>query len=50
VVLTRLARKRGRDGRSLHTTPDREAQAAAEPGLGSARRNAGLVAVRPLQR
>jgi len=38
AVLARLARKPGRDGRSLRTTLDRDAQAAAEQALGSARR------------
>jgi cell division protein FtsI/penicillin-binding protein 2 len=47
AVLARLARKPGRDGRSLRTTLDRDAQAAAERALGSDRRNAALVAVQP---
>jgi len=47
AVLARLARKPGRDGRSLRTTLDRDAQAAAEQALGSGRRNAALVAVQP---
>jgi cell division protein FtsI/penicillin-binding protein 2 len=47
TVLARLARKPGRHGRSLRTTLDRDAQAAAERALGSDRRNAALVAVQP---
>lgn len=47
AVVTRLARRPGRDGRSLRTTLDRAAQAAAERALGTARRNAALVAVAP---
>jgi len=47
AVLARLARKPGRDGRSLRTTLDRDAQAVAERALGTARRNAALVAVQP---
>ena len=47
VPIDTLLTRRGRSGRSLRTTLDRETQAAAEQALGPGRRNAALIAVQP---
>ena len=47
VPIDTLVTRRGRAGRSLRTTIEREVQAAAEEALGPGRRNAALVAVEP---
>lgn len=47
VPIDTLLTRRGKPGRSLRTTLDRNTQSAAESALGSGRRNAALVAVQP---
>jgi cell division protein FtsI/penicillin-binding protein 2 len=47
VPIDTLKTKRGRRGRSLRTTLDRDVQQAAEDALGKEKRNAALVAVEP---
>jgi cell division protein FtsI/penicillin-binding protein 2 len=47
VPIDTLQTKRGRRGRSLRTTLDRDTQAAAEAALGTQNRNAALVVVQP---
>ena len=47
VPVETLLTRRGRPGRPLRTTLDREVQSAAERALGASRRNAALVAIEP---